>query len=252
LLKVIATGNQAYIDSVLDEIYNDNRTLLEYAAITREVMRAQLVTTGAIAMSSNGQEISYDYGVPEDNKITLTSTAKWDAPSTADPIKNIKEWQQKILQKTGRKPTNLVMNSTTLALMLACNSIKNAIYVFANGTVTPDEEEVKRYVKNRTGCTIYVYDDGYYAQGSTSFTKFVADNTVCLFTDDALGEFVFGTTPEEADLMYGSDADVQIVDLGVALSTYKEKDSVAVVTKVSMVGMPTLRNPKALVIADVA
>ena len=252
LLKVLATGNQAYIDAILDEVYNDNKHLLEDARLTREIMRAQLVTTGAIAMASNGQEIYYDYDVPEANKITLTSTAKWDAPSTAQPIANIKAWQLQIQQKTGRKPTNIVMNSTTFALMAQCDSVKNTIYVFADGKVLPDDEQVKELVRRKTGCTIYIYDDGYYAQGSTEFTKFVADNTVCLFTDDALGEFVFGTTPEEADLMYGSSADVIIVDGGVALSTYKENDSVSVATKVSMVGMPTLNNADGLIIADVA
>lgn len=252
LLKVIATGNEQYINAVIDNIYNDNKTLLEDAAVTREVMRAQLLTTGAIAMSSNGQSVSYDFGVPAGNKITLESTAKWDAPSTADPIKDITTWQDQIENATGNRPTILVMNRVTLNLMLACNSVKNAIYVLANGTVTPTEAELKKYVLAQTGCTIYVYNKGYHAQGSNSFTKFVADNVVALFTEGNLGEFVFGTTPEEADLMGGSDADVEIVDLGVALSTYKEKDPVSVSTKVSMVGMPTLEKADELIIATVA
>ena len=253
LLKVLATGNQAYIDAVLDNVYNDNETLLNDASVTREIMRAQLLTAGAIAMASNGQEIEYDYGVPDANKKTLTSTAKWDAPATADPIADITSWQDQVEQNTGKRPTVLVMNRVTFNLMKKCDAVKNAIYILGNGKVTPNDSALKEYILNETGCTIYIYNKGYYAQGETStFTKFIADNVVCLFTEGALGEFVFGTTPEEADLMTGSDADVQIVDLGVAITKIKEKDPVNVMTKVSMVGMPTLDKPNELIIATVA
>ena len=252
LLKVLATGNQAYIDAVLENVYNDNKTLLEDASVTREVMRAQILTAGAIAMASNGQEIEYDYGVPDANKKTLTSTAKWDAPTTADPIADIESWQDQVEQNTGKRPTILVMNRTTFNLMKKCDAVKNAIYVFGNGKVTPNDSALKEYILGETGCTVYIYNKGYHAQGSSSFTKFIADDVVCLFTDGALGEFVFGTTPEEADLMTGSDADVAIVDLGVAITKIKEKEPVNVMTKVSMVGMPTLEKPNELIIATVA
>lgn len=252
LLKVISTGNKQYIDVVLNQIYNDNKTLLDDARVTRELMRAQLMTTGAIAFSSNGQSISYDFGVPAGNKITLTSTAKWDAPTTADPVADIISWQDQIETATGVRPTNLVMNRTTLNLMKKCDAIKNAIYILANGKVTPNDKALKAHIMEETGCTIYVYDKGYNAQGSSSLTKFVANNLVCLFPDGAMGEFVFGTTPEEADLMSGSDAVVKIVDLGVAITGTKETDPVNVKTKVSMVALPTLEKPNQLIIATVA
>ena len=253
LLKVLATGNQKYIDVVIGQIYNDNKTLLEDASVTREMMRAMLLTSGMIAFSSNGQAVSYDFGVPSENKITLTTTKKWDAPTTADPVSDIIEWQDAVETATGVRPTNLLMNRKTFNLMKKCDSIKNAIYILANGKVSPNESALKNYIMEETGCTIYIYDKGYHAQGSTTLTKFVADNVVSLFPDGALGEFVFGTTPEEADLLGGAtDAVVEIVDLGVAITTIKEKDPVNVMTKVSMIGMPTLEKPKQLIIATVA
>jgi len=252
LLKVAQTGNQAYIEAVRDNVFNDNKALYEDAALTREIMRAQLLTTGAIAMASNGQEIAYDYGVPASHKKTLTSTAKWDAPSTADPIGDIISWQDTIEQDTGNRPTVLVMNRATFNLMKKCDAVKNAIYILANGKVTPNDAALKNYINEETGCTVYIYNKGYHAQGSNDFTKFIADNVVCLFTEGALGEFVFGTTPEEADLMTGSDADVQIIDGGVALTKIKEKDPVNVMTKISMVCMPTLEKENELIIATVA
>ena len=50
--------------------------------------------------------------------------------------------------------------------------------------------------------------------------------------------------------MSGTDAEVEIVDSGVAITTWKEKDPVRVDTKVSMVCVPTLEMADALVIGS--
>lgn len=251
LLKVLATGNQRYIDVVLNKIFDDNATLLKGARATREMMRAQLMTTGAITFASNGQSISYDFGVTAKKTISDASK-KWNT-ATADPINDIIEWQDEVEAKTGVRPTNLLMNRKTFNYLKKVDSIKNAIYVFANGTVNPNDSKLAEYILSETGCVVYVYDKGYFAQGSKEMTKFVPDNVVTLFPDGELGKFVYGTTPEEADLMSGAtDAVVSIVDGGVALTTSKEKDPVTVTTKVSMTAVPTLEVPKQLAIAVVA
>lgn len=254
LLKVLSTGNQQYIDVVLGQIYNDNKTLLDDANVTREVMRAQLLTTGSIAFASNGQAVSYDFGVPSANKKTLEGTAKWSASDTADPVNDIIGWQDAIENTTGVRPTNLLMNRVTFNLMKKAASIKDTILAsFYSGKTLVSDAVVKNFIMEQTGCTIYVYDKGYTSKDTGNFTKFVADNVVVLFPEGAMGEFVFGTTPEEADLMNGAtDAEVSIVDLGVALTTIKEKDPVNVMTKVSMVALPTLEKPNQMIIATVA
>ena len=111
LLKVLSTGNEAYINAVLDQIYNDNKTLLDDARLTREMMRAMLLTTGMIAFESNGQAVAYDYGVPSENKVT----ASWNDASTANPIEDILGYMDQVEAKTGIRPTNIVMNRNTFA-----------------------------------------------------------------------------------------------------------------------------------------
>lgn len=246
LLKVMATGNQEYINAVRDEIFNDEKTLLENAALTREIMRASLMTSGTISFASNGQSVSYDYNIPSEQKVATD----WTDGSKSDPVTDIGNWQDMVEQKTGVRPTNLLMNLTTFNLLKKSDAIKNAIYITANGTVTPNSARVKEYILSETGCTIYVYNKGY-TNDEGKFVKFVSDYTVSLFPDGAVGKFYFGTTPEEADLMSGTDAQVQIVDGGVALTTTKETDPVTVATKVSMIGMPTLEVPDQMVIATV-
>lgn len=250
LLKVLATGNQAYIDAVLNQVFNYNKKLLEDSRVTREYMRAMLLTTGKIAFSSNGQAVAYDFNVPDGNK----GTVNWSDPSTSDPIKDIQEYQDKVEMAYGYRPTNILMNRATFNKMKASKALRNSILVLTsalNGSITINDTKIKNYILDETGCTVYVYDKGYNDKDSKTFKKFVADDTVALFIDTALGNTVFCTTPEEADLMSGADAEVEIVDTGVAITTWKEKDPVRVDTKVSMTVVPTLEVPEGLVILTV-
>lgn len=52
---------------------------------------------------------------------------------------------------------------------------------------------------------------------------------------------MFGTTPEESDLLGGNSdsAKVAIVDTGIAVTTIKHADPVNVETKVSMIALPS-------------
>ena len=251
LIKVLATGNQAYIDAVLNRIYDDNKTLLDNARVTREMMRAMLLTTGMVVYSSNGQAIAYDFEVPSSNKVT----ANWNDAENSDPIKDITDYQDMVEANTGVRPTNLIMNRASFAKLKASKAIRNSILVLTSvlgGNVTVNDAKIKSFILDETGCTIYVYDKGYYDIETKEFKKFIPDDVFALFPDGALGRTVFGTTPEEADLMSGTDANVQIVDTGVAITTWKQPDPVNVDTKVSMVSSPTLEMPDALVIGSIA
>lgn len=250
LLKVLATNNQAYIDAVLNQIYNDNKTLLEDATLTREIMRAMLLTTGVVAMQSNGQAIAYDYGVPADNK----KTALWNDPETSNPIEDIRGYMDEIENKTGVRPNTIIMNRNTYGKMVKSKALRNSVLALTSvlgGAVTVSDARVKQYFLDETGVSLYIYDKGYYNKEENKVVKFFADDVFVLIPDKAVGKTVFGTTPEEADLMSGSDADCQIVDTAVAITSWKEKDPVRVDTKVSMSVVPTLEMPETIVIATI-
>ena len=83
LNMVLETGNQAYIDAVVNRVFADEMHLLEGARARREQMRMMALTTGAIAISANGQNYSYDYGMPSDHKSEVTTS--W-SDTSSDPI----------------------------------------------------------------------------------------------------------------------------------------------------------------------
>lgn len=249
-LKTISENNVAEVKAVVNEILDDQTTLLRDADITREYLRMQALTTGAISFSNNGVAVSVDYGVPAANKVTLTSTAKWDAPTTADPISDINSLIETITAAGHDAPNAIIMNSVTFGLMRKTDALKNAMYVFANGTVTPGLAGAKAYVQGETGCVIYIYDKGAVIGGT--FTKFVPDNKVVLANVDNIGYTRLATTPEETDLRAKLAADVAIVDGAVAVTQYVTPDPVISTTKVSMICLPSLEGADSIGIITVA
>lgn len=245
LNKVLASGNEEAIKVIVGEIFNDNKTLLENAALTREIMRMQALTTGAISLSNNGQVFSFDYHMPTENKKTVD----WTQSDSADPITDIVGWQDYIEQTSGIRPNELLMNAVTFSYIQKADAVKKAIYAISNGAVVPSRQAVANYILENTGCTVYIYNKGWDKEGV--FTKFVADGTVVLMPEGLLGNTYMGTTPEESDLMSGSDAEVVIVDDGVALATYKDKDPVTVVTKAAELVLPSFERADCVLIADV-
>lgn len=247
---VLASGKQNIIDLVVKNIYNDKLTLLESARLAVEMMRMQVLTTGAVSIASNGQTYSFDYGVPADQKVA--PSVKWDVVATADPVTDINGWLDLVEQRTGTRPSEMLINGTTLGALGKVAAIKNAMYVFANGTVNITKDRVKTFLEEETKTTIYVYNKGYNNPETNEFVKFIPDGTVVFMPSSALGNTYFGTTPEESDLMAGAtDAEVEIVDTGVAITTHKEVDPVNVQTKASMICLPSCELADQLVIASV-
>jgi hypothetical protein len=243
---VLETGNQAYIDSVMNRVFNDEIRLLEGAAAQRERMRMMALTTGVISISANGQNLDFDYGVAEDQKKTVTKS--WSDP-TATIIDDIRTWQDERDDATGVRPTRAVISRKTWGYFLKNTEIRNGI--LGNNTAAPvSDAKVRSYLLNELELEVVVYTKRYINESGTA-TKYVADDTFVLFPVGPLGKGWFGTTPEESDLNSGTAANVSITDTGVAVTTVKETDPVNVDTKVTMIFLPSFEQADKIVIADV-
>ena len=243
----IEGGSDAYVNTIMQKIFNDNVQLIESARVQRERMRMALLTTGAISITANGQSVSYDYGVPSGHK--KTAAASWKNSST-DIIADIYAWQQTILEDTGVKPTRAICNSTVWNALRNNTNIRNTIFVYSNGVSTISDAALKSLLAEQLELSVYVNDRLYKNESGTN-TKFVPDDTFVLFPAGELGNTYFGTTPEESDLQTGSAANVAIVDTGVAVTTMKKLDPVNVETKVSMITLPSFEASNQILIADV-
>ncbi len=246
LNTLIQTQNENMIRAIVARIFDDEIKLIKAAYETVERVRMQLLTTGTITLASNGQAYTYDYGMPQENKITVQTS--W-TDAGADIIKDITD-AQNVARKKGYKLTRAMCNSNLLSALVNNTAIKNRIYVLANGNVTITAKEVQRYIENETGLSIYANDNGYVNEQG-QFTNYFADDVFVMFPEGPLGETHYGTTPEESDLMTGAtDAEVSLVNNSVAVTTSKIIDPVNVETKVSMVMLPSFEQADGVFIFD--
>lgn len=247
LLIAIQAGNRPYIEQILNKIFQDNVTLIEDAAVTREKMRMQLISTGTIVMANNGQEYNYDYKLPASHKVNPTTN--WDQ-AEADPIADITAWQDVIEAEGYGRPTRAITSRKVLRNLMKNTNIKNAVYVFSQGKVALNESALRAYIADQTGVTVEVYEKKY-KDLDGRVTRFIPEDLFIMIPDGDLGYTMFGTTPEEADLMSSQKAQVALVDTGVAVTTTEETDPVTVTTKVSQVTMPSFEAADQIIIANV-
>ena len=237
-----------YAAQVLSKIFDDAKTLVDGALVVPERMRMQLLAplngSVGIAITANNTDYTYNYD-PNGTWATshyakLTGNDAWSAAQTADPIADIETALNAQETASGNKPEILIMSKNTF------NYIKNAAatrnYILAqnvSANVYLSDKVVRDYIEQEFGVTIIIYTKKYKDESGVAH-NFYPDNIVFFMPSGALGSTWFGTTPEEADLIGGNtDAEVSIVNTGVAVTTLVIPHPVNVETIVSEIVLPS-------------
>lgn len=247
LNMVLETGNQAYIDSVMNRIFDDEMQLLRGARASRERMRMMALTTGVVSMANNGQAFTYDYQIPATHKTTVTTS--WSSISTADPIEDMRQAKELIADDTGAVITRAMCDGVTWRNIRNNVNIQKKIYVLSNGVGSISDDRLRQYILDEVGISVVVNDKRYKDEAGQEL-KFMPTNTFVMFPDGALGKTWFGTTPEESDLMASNVANVAITDTGVAVTTIQKADPVNVETKVTQICLPSFEEADKVYILD--
>lgn len=247
LNMVLETGNQAYIDSVMNKIFDDEIDLLRGARASRERMRMMALTTGVISMSANGQAFGYDYGIPQTHKTEVA--VSWSDHASSDPIEDIRVAKEKIQDDTGAVITRAMCDGVTWRHLRNNDKIKKDVYVMTNGAGSLSDKQLREYILDELNLEVMVNDKRYADEFGNSL-KFMPSDTFVMFPDGDLGKTWFGTTPAESDLMSGSVANVSITDTGVAVVTAQKVDPVQVETIVSMICLPSFEAADQVYILD--
>ncbi|WP_314581863.1 major capsid protein [Enterococcus gilvus] len=249
LQMVNQTNNKEYQDVLLNRVFDDVADLLRGAAVRREIMRMQMLTTGTIKINENGQQYNIDYDLPAGHK--KKAATKWSDIENADPVEDI-DIAVTAMKEDGVTPARAVLNSKTFRYLRQNAAIKATILGNnANAQAAKlSKQSLLDYISEEFNLEIVVYDKVYTDTSGTH--KFIPDNIFVLLPAETLGKTWFGTTPEEADLMSSPNvANVSIVDTGVAITTMKKADPVNVETKVSMISLPSFEQSEAVCILDV-
>ncbi|QNK86434.1 major capsid protein [Sporosarcina sp. resist] len=250
LNKLLASSNDAYIMPIINDIYDDAKTLVTGADVQPERMIMQLLSTGKIQIAANRVAYEYDYKMLSDHKEELAGGAEW-SKADSTPIQDIMRWQQTVEDNTGSLPTNAVLSRKTFGYLLNHSSIRLDMNPLGGQNIIMTESMLKQYLQTKFGLSVAIYNKKYRAEDGV-LKNFYPDDHFTLIPDGSLGSTYYGTTPEESDLLSGNvDAQVQIVNTGVAVTTVKEPHPVNVKTIVSEIVMPSFETIDNIFIAKV-
>lgn len=247
----VQESNDPYLDTVLANIYDDANNLIDGALVVPERMRMALLfpTNGVpgITFKANGVDYTYNYDTDgtwstgaNANYFALTGNALWTATSTAHPFADIKTARDRVRSKTGNTPTLAIMNSYTFNLLGLIDDVKNRFLTTIGRSIGfISDADVMDVMQNVAGVSIVLYDKQYKDESGT-VQNFVPNGYVALVPDGALGSTWFGTTPEEARLRGGlSDAQVSIVNTGIAITQIVDPHPVNINTFASEIVLPS-------------
>ncbi len=243
----VQESTDPYAAEVIARVFDDARDLIDGANVVPERMIMQLLFPESgnvgISIKANGMDYTYKYDTDgswkTSNYTALAGTSAWDKADTADPFAAFKAAKDAVRSKRGTELKVAIMNSTTFGMMAKTAAVKNR-YLTTNGLSLGylTDAEVKAIVEGTSGLRIAIYDKQYRDEDKVA-KKFVPDNYVCLIPDGSLGNTWYGTTPEEADLRGSSDADVSIVNTGVAITRIVQEHPVNVNTFASEIVLPS-------------
>lgn len=242
-------SNDPYVQPVLDNIYNDAKNLTNGANVVPERMIMQLLSPadGSPKIEiSDGAKVSclYEYDVDgsfkTNNFKALTGTAAWTDHKNSNPVQDILDAKE-VVERTGNVPTIALMSKKTLRDIRENENVKAYIVAKAQatgGVILVTDKLVKEYISEETDLTVVVNNKSFIDESGTA-KRFYPDDMVTLLPAQPLGSTVYGTSPEEADLMADDKADVAIVNTGVAIATIKQEHPVNVRVLASEIVLPS-------------
>ena len=244
----VKDSTDPYAAEVLSRIFDDANTLVDGANVVPERMIMQLLAPAdgspKISIEANGVTYAYNYdpnGTYKTNNFAslTTDTDKWSDTTNSDPMDDIATALDAVEAETGERPSIMIVSRKTMDYLKQNAKIKSAILAQnTTATVFMNDNRVKEVFSNELGIRIIVYSKQYKKEDGTA-AKFYPDGFATLIPDGALGNTWYGTTPEERTLMGSGEADVSIVNTGVAVAVTTTSDPVHTKTTVSEIVLPS-------------
>lgn len=219
-----------------NNVFNDFDVLNQGVLAQVERMCMELLATGKVTLGSDGKTGVLNYGVPAAHQ--KTAAKGWDE-ATSTPLDDLYNWADTL----SITPTRAITSKKIYRAITTNPSVVAAIYGKDSGRVV-GQADFDSFMESQGLPVIRTYGEKYRVQGKNGkyTTKtYWAEDKIALFSDDILGEKVYGPTPEELTNM----ADVQSSSVSnVYDMIYTEsKDPVGTWEKASAVALPSFAAP---------
>lgn len=244
----VKDSNDPYALQVLENIFNDSRTLIDGANVVPERMIMQLLApiggSVGINIQANKKSYTYNYDPTGEWKTNhymeiVTEADKWSAAETCDPLSDLEEALDAQQAVSGNRPKIALMSKKTFNYIKNSKKVQSGVLAQnPTANVNYTSKKVRAFVEEELEITIVVYSKMYKKEDGTE-SNFYPDNVVMLLPEGALGNTWYGTTPEERTLSKKADASVSIVNTGVAVAVTITDDPVNTKTTVSEIVLPS-------------
>ncbi|MCZ7608902.1 MAG: major capsid protein [Ignavibacterium sp.] len=200
-------GNDPIQSARMQKMAMEQKDLKDNVDRTIELLCAKALG-GSYSLVQDDGTYSIDFSMPAANKPTLTSTAKWDAPTTCTPLKNMRAWKTIAQKASGKIPTIAIMNSTTFELWLAADEVVKYLdkLKINLGSVETQNTILEAGAEKRAkidGLEYYVYD-GVYTDANGAQQPMIPNNVVALVSPNADHRLMFaGMEDLEAGTVVG-------------------------------------------------
>nr|DAL12307.1 MAG TPA_asm: capsid protein [Caudoviricetes sp.] len=244
----VQESTDPYVQEILSRVFDDANDLVEGARVVPERMIMQLLapSDGSPKISIQADGVTYEYNYDPNNDYKTNNfaelsgeTDKWSDVENSDPLEDVSNGLDSVEAKTGERPSVMIVSRQTMNYLKKNKKIKSAILaqnVTAN--IFMDDARVNELFSSELGVNIIVYAKQYKNEDGV-VSKFYPDGFATLIPSGALGNTWYGTTPEERTLMGSKEADVSIVNTGVAVAVTVSNDPVQTKTTVSEIVLPS-------------
>ncbi|XZM68764.1 major capsid protein (plasmid) [Clostridium perfringens] len=222
------------------ELFKDGDKMVNSVQTRIEAMRMELLSSGEININENNVAVKLDYKVPSSNKKKFN----WSDPKTANPLEDIKTLAEAIEDASGTKPTRILTSSKVLNKILACESVKKAIFG-VNFDKIATRKDLNSLLESMELPQIATYNAKYKVQGSNgkyTTKRYFPENILSMFAENALGETIYGLTAEEIELLGSNKMEEAKMVGNIFVGVEKEGDPVRRYTKAVATALPTLEN----------
>jgi len=165
-----------------------------------EVMAAEVLRTGSIVVSGEDYPTAnVDFGRDANLTVTLSGAALWSDAGT-DPLDDLQDWSQLVLQKSGAMLRDVIMTIDAWKVFKKKDSVKAAIERFRGGSDMSTDAQLEEggvFMGTIDGFNIFVYS-GWYVDDAGVEQPIIPDGTVIMAGPQLRGVRAFGAIRDEA------------------------------------------------------
>ena len=242
-LKRFTLLQQGLPGGTAQDIYDDGRNAALACRVRFEAAIGDLLHDGVVTINENGAVVSADFGVPGANLVTAATL--WSDRTNAVPVTNLLAWEVVYRAANGgRNPDAWIISSDVAADLTFNAQVRNLSVGIQSGTV-PGIATNPGAILNLAGvqAPLLVFD-GQVANASGVATPTLPVRDVIAYRA-GFASLLYGTTPS-ANLLVGNGILDRQEAAGIVAYVEQQIRPARVITTGEAVGLPVLRDPKAL------